>query len=71
MPSSSLTLGLPLPSAGVAIGHAQQKKVRALEAAMRRLPLPVVGRISSGKLYLDMRGAERLDELLETLANLS
>ncbi|MCP5181799.1 MAG: L-seryl-tRNA(Sec) selenium transferase [Pseudomonadales bacterium] len=43
----------------------------ALAARLRRLPVPVVGRIQERALWLDMRGADPLDELLTSLHELA
>jgi L-seryl-tRNA(Ser) seleniumtransferase len=51
-----------LPSAGLAIAPLQKKGAgRALDelaAALRALPLPVIGRIADDRLLLDLRGLE-------------
>ncbi|HWS75731.1 MAG TPA: L-seryl-tRNA(Sec) selenium transferase [Quisquiliibacterium sp.] len=51
-----------LPSAGLAIAPAQQRGVGraldALAAALRSLPVPVVGRIADDRLLLDLRCLE-------------
>jgi L-seryl-tRNA(Ser) seleniumtransferase len=63
-----------LPSAGLAIAPVSKKGVgRALDelaTALRRLPVPVIGRISEDCLLLDLRCLERPDELLCQLADL-
>ncbi len=59
-----------LPSVAVTISHTEEREVRALLASLRRLPIPVIGRIREGKIWLDMRGAARLEELLADLSNL-
>ncbi|MCZ6887706.1 MAG: L-seryl-tRNA(Sec) selenium transferase [Gammaproteobacteria bacterium] len=71
-----------LPSAGVAVSSGSsrakspagsrpsQKAVRALETRLRGLPTPVVCRLHDGRLWLDMRGASPIDELLVTLESL-
>jgi L-seryl-tRNA(Ser) seleniumtransferase len=51
-----------LPSAGLALAPAQKKGAgRALDeltAALRGLPLPVIGRVADDRLLLDLRGLE-------------
>ena len=42
----------------------------ALSAALRRLPVPIVGRLAGGDLWLDMRGAEPEGELAANLEHL-
>jgi L-seryl-tRNA(Ser) seleniumtransferase len=59
-----------LPSMAVRIGHADEKRLPALQAAFRALPVPVIGRIRQGALWLDMRGAEPLVDLEAALAAL-
>jgi len=58
----------PLPSIAVRITPASGTDAEALHAEFRRLPVPVVGRVSRGALWLDMRGAEPLEALLASLA---
>ena len=63
-----------LPSAGVAIGVAGGKRSgRALDelaAALRALPLPVVGRIADGRLLLDCRCLDDAAPLVAQLERL-
>ena len=59
-----------LPSVAVTLHHAQENRVRALHEALRRLPKPIIGRIREGQVWLDMRGASRLDALMEALSGL-
>jgi L-seryl-tRNA(Ser) seleniumtransferase len=59
-----------LPSMAVRIGHDDEKRVPALQTALRRLAVPVIGRISQGSLWLDMRGAQPLEELEGVLSTL-
>ncbi len=63
-----------LPSAGLAIAPVSKKGVgRALDelaTALRRLPVPVIGRISEDRLLLDLRCLERPGDLLGQLAEL-
>ncbi|TNF62426.1 MAG: L-seryl-tRNA(Sec) selenium transferase [Burkholderiales bacterium] len=61
-----------LPSAGLALAPVNRKGVgRSLDelaAALRRLPLPVIGRISDDRLLLDLRCLERPGDLLGQLS---
>jgi len=59
-----------LPSLAVAIQHPQDRMLRELQTALRRLPVPVIGRLHQGRILLDLRGADPLDALLETLGAL-
>lgn len=56
-----------LPSMAVAITHPEDRALRELVDALRRLPIPVIGRLNQGAVLLDLRGAEPLDELLVAL----
>ncbi len=60
-----------LPSAGLAIAPVQKKGAgRALDGlatALRRLPLPVIGRIAEDRLLLDLRCLEDSAQLLNQL----
>jgi len=52
-----------IPSAGLAIKPAQQRRgagtaLNRLSAALRTLPIPVIGRIQDGRLMLDLRCLE-------------
>ena len=66
------------PSAGVVLRppsggggrRASGRRVEALAAALRALPLPVVGRIREGGLVLDLRCLDRESDLLDALAPL-
>ena len=59
-----------LPSYGLAVRPAQAKRagrmLGQLEAALRSLPRPVIGRIASDALWLDLRCLEARDETLFT-----
>ena len=60
-----------LPSAGLAIEPVQKKGAgRALDdlaAALRALPLPVIGRIADDRLLLDLRGLEDAQPFVDQL----
>jgi len=63
-----------LPSAGLAIAPTEKKGAgRALDtlaAALRQLPVPVIGRIADDRLILDCRCLEKPIELTRQLAHL-
>ena len=64
-----------LPSAGLAIEPAAKKGAsRALDelaAALRALPLPVIGRIADDRLLLDLRCLEDASPLIQQLPALA
>ena len=62
--------GQLLESRAVTVSFAQQKRLRSLAEALRRLQPPVIARIADDRLVLDMRGAEPLDELVAVLETL-
>ncbi|MFM7120650.1 MAG: L-seryl-tRNA(Sec) selenium transferase [Gammaproteobacteria bacterium] len=59
-----------LPSRSLVIDHTEERQLRALADSLRALPTPVIGRLHQGRLWLDLRGAEPLDALSETLSAL-
>jgi L-seryl-tRNA(Ser) seleniumtransferase len=59
-----------LPSLAVTLSHRDEAQVRALLDRLRALPVPVIGRIRAGRIWLDMRGAERIDALAANLSSL-
>ncbi len=59
-----------LDSRAVTVAFANNKKLLEFEAALRRLRPAIVGRVADGRLWLDMRGAEPLDELTAVLGGL-
>ncbi len=59
-----------VPSRAVAISG-PGRAIEQLSAKLRGLPIPVVSRRQSGRLWLDMRCAEPLDELIASLKTLS
>ena len=70
-----------LPSAGIALrpppsgsasggGRSSGRRVEELAAALRALPLPVIGRIREGALVLDLRCLECESDLLDALGPL-
>jgi len=63
-----------VPSAGLAIRPKDTRQhgraLNALAAALRRLPIPVIGRIEGQALVLDLRCLEDGDGFLENLARL-
>ncbi|MEM7098312.1 MAG: L-seryl-tRNA(Sec) selenium transferase [Pseudomonadota bacterium] len=59
-----------IPSMALRITH-PALDADSLAKRLRHLSTPVIGRVTQGALYLDLRGADPLDELLENLASLS
>ena len=63
-----------LPSAGLALRPAGKRgggrALSRLASALRRLPMPVIGRIEDGALLLDLRMLEHGDAFIENLASL-
>ncbi len=63
-----------LPSAALVIRPLYAKGggrvIANIEAAMRALPVPVIGRVNKGALWLDLRTIEDADELLEAWSHL-
>jgi len=64
-----------LPSAGIAIAPVERKgagrRLEALNAAFRSLPIPVVGRIKDGALILDLRCLDDEEGFLAQLPQLA
>ncbi len=60
-----------VPSVAVHVGHAGEHAIRGLHERLRRLPVPVIGRIHQGALWLDMRGADPLEDLEAQLDRLT
>ena len=60
-----------IPSRAVTACHEDEKRLRNLMATLRGLQTPIIARLSQGKVWLDMRGAERTDALLEVIHGLN
>jgi L-seryl-tRNA(Ser) seleniumtransferase len=64
-----------LPSRGVALKprarRGQGRALSALAAALRRLPVPVIGRVEGGRLLLDVRCLDDLERFLAQLPQLA
>lgn len=60
-----------IASLAVTIRHDDERTLRDLLDRLRALSTPVICRLQQGRLWLDMRGAERLDDLTRTLAELA
>lgn len=59
-----------LPSIALRLEGAGDLSPRNLHSRLRTLRVPVIGRLGRGALWLDMRGAEPLNELLNVLETL-
>lgn len=63
-----------LPSAALVIRPLRARRgggvIAAIEAALRRLPTPVIGRVTKGALWLDLRTVEDPDDLLASWSHL-
>ena len=59
--------GHTLPSISVLLRCATNKATEELLVALRRLPIPVIGRMHQRAIYLDVRGAEPLSEFIANL----
>ena len=62
--------GQTLPSCAVTVAFDRGRRLRDFEASLRRLRPAVIGRIAEDRLWLDMRGAEPVDELAALLGKL-
>lgn len=62
--------GETVPSRAVTVAFRAPGDLRAFDAGLHRLRPAVLGRLAQGRLWLDMRGADPLDELTTTLAKL-
>lgn len=60
-----------LDSIAVTVRHDDPARTRALQARLRGLRVPVIARLQHDRLWLDMRGAEPEDELLDVLSGLT
>ena len=60
-----------IESRAVTIAFDSAKRLLAFEASLRHLEPAVIGRIADGKVWLDMRGAAPLEELLAALKGIA
>ena len=72
--SGSLPIDL-LPSAALVViplkkGHGSGTALKKLESSFRELPIPVIGRVSQGALWLDLRCLEDATEFVAQLDHL-
>ena len=61
----------PIESRAAVLSFKQDRELRTFAAMLRRLRPAVLGRINDGRLWLDMRGADPLEELVYTLEQLA
>jgi seryl-tRNA(Sec) selenium transferase len=59
-----------LDSRAVVIDHDEDRALRGLQDALRCCATPVIGRLHRGRLWLDLRGADPIDALVDALATL-
>ncbi|MEM9621388.1 MAG: L-seryl-tRNA(Sec) selenium transferase [Pseudomonadota bacterium] len=59
-----------ISSVALTLRHARHS-ANDIEAALRALPTPVIGRIRDDQVWLDVRGADPLDELISNLGHLN
>lgn len=59
-----------LSSVAISITHESERVLGEIEKRLRGLSPPVLGRRSKSRILLDMRGAQPLDELVDTLQQL-
>ncbi len=59
-----------LSSIAISITHESERVLGEIEKRLRSLSPPVLGRRSKSRILLDMRGAQPLDELVDTLQQL-
>jgi L-seryl-tRNA(Ser) seleniumtransferase len=59
-----------LPSIAVRVSAASASELSALTAQLRQLPVPVIGRVHDGALWLDLRAVDSIDELAADIAAL-
>lgn len=62
--------GNTLPSIALRVQGVSNTKTQEFHAALRRLTPAIIGRLSKGAVYLDMRGAQPIGEFLDTLKQL-
>ena len=63
--------GHAIPSVALALRGKSNSTTQQLFTSLRELPIPVIGRMYKGAIYLDVRGAEPLDEFISNLDSLS
>ena len=54
-----------LPTRCLRINAANPAQLTALQTRLRELPIPVIARLHQDAIWLDMRGAEAIDELVQ------
>lgn len=63
--------GIAIPSIAVKITAPSQTALKRFDQRIRRLPMPVIGRIHDGALFLDVRTLEDVERFESNLAHLN
>lgn len=63
--------GHPIPSVAIVVKGSSNSTTQRLFDSLRKLPVPVIGRMFKGAIHLDVRGADPIDEFIANLDSLS
>ena len=58
-----------VPSVALCLDH-PGLTAKKIQTRLRNLPVPVIGRVAEDRVWLDLHGAEPLQELVDVLSNL-